>query len=112
MRVQWQDGPAGDPVAAEQQSSQRHAGLHQGSYQQVRVEQTIFQGRPAAMLEFTFLGDGQEPFRALELGGDTPPGQGGPGRWVAIGVFAREADWGVAQAILQTALGSFVPPPG
>src|SRR6266511_1112798 len=110
LRVEWRDGPAGDPVAAERQSSQQHAGYHQGSYQQVRVEPTIFQGRPGAVLEFTYLGDEQQPFRALELGGDTPPGQGGTGRWVAISVFARDADWGVAQAILQTALGSFVPP--
>jgi eukaryotic-like serine/threonine-protein kinase len=110
LRVQWRDEPAGDPVAAEQQSSQQHAALHQGSYQQVRIEPTLFQGRPAAVLEFTFLGDDQQPFRALELGGDTPPGQSGGGRWVAISVFAREADWGVAQAILQTALASFIPP--
>jgi eukaryotic-like serine/threonine-protein kinase len=110
MRVEWRDGPAGDPVAAEQQSSQQHAALHQGSYQQVRIEPTQFQGRPAAVLEFTFAGDEQQPFRGLELGGDTPPGQSGTARWVAISMFAREADWGVAQAILQTALGSFVPP--
>jgi eukaryotic-like serine/threonine-protein kinase len=112
VRVEWRDGPAGDPVAAEQQSSQVHAGRHQGSYQQVRVEPSTFQGRPAALLEFTFLGDDQQPFRAMELGGDTPQAQGGPGRWVAISVFAHEADWGVAQAIMQTALNSFVPPTG
>jgi len=110
LRVEWRDGPAGDPVAAEQQSSQQHAGQHEGSYQQVRVEPTTFQGRPGAVLEFTFLGDDQQPFRAMELGGDTPQAQGGPGRWVAISVFAHEADWGVAQAIMQTALNSFVPP--
>jgi hypothetical protein len=112
LRVEWRDGPAGDAVAAEQQSSQQHAGLYQDSYQQVRVEPTAFQGRPAAVLEFTYLGDEEQPFHAMELGGDTPPGPGSPGRWVAISMFAREADWGVAQAVLQTALGSFAPPPG
>lgn len=111
LRVQWQDGPAGDPVAAEQQSSQLHAGLHEGSYQQVRVEPTDLQGRPGAVLEFTYLGDDQQPFHAIELGANTP-GQSGPGRWLAISVFSHETDWGVAQAILQTALGSFAPPPG
>jgi serine/threonine protein kinase len=111
LRVEWQDGPAGDPLAAEQQSSQQHADRHEDGYQQVRVEPAVFQGRPGALLEFTYLGDDQEPFRAVELGGDTPPGPGGRGHWVSISIFAREADWGVAQAILQTALGSFVPPP-
>lgn len=112
LRVQWQDGPAGDPVATEQHSSQLHAGLHEGSYQQVRVEPTVLHGRPGALLEFTYIGDDQQPFHAIELGGNTPPGQSGPGRWLAVSVFAHETDWGVAQAILQTALGSFAPPPG
>jgi hypothetical protein len=112
LRVEWRDQPAGDPVAAEQQSSQQHATLHEGSYQQVRVEPTVFQGRPGALLEFTYLDEDQQPCRAMELGGDTAPGPGGEGRWLTISVFAREADWGVAQSILQTALASFAPPAG
>ncbi len=111
LRVEWRDQPAGDPVAAEQQSSQQHAILHEDSYQQVRVEPTVLQGRPGAVLEFTYL-DEDQPYRAMELGGDTAPGPSGPGRWLAISVFAREADWGVAQSILQTALASFAPPAG
>jgi hypothetical protein len=112
LRVEWRDQPAGDPVAAEQQSSRQHATLHEGSYQQVRVGPAVFQGRPAAVLEFTYLDEDQEPCRAMELGGDTAPGPSGPGRWLAISVFARESDWGVAQSILQTALASFAPPAG
>jgi hypothetical protein len=99
-----------DPVAAQVQSSQQHAGLHQGSYQQARLDPDNFQGRPGALLEFTFLGDDQQPYRADELGTNTPPGPNGPGYWITVFVQSREADWGVAQALFHTALDSFVPP--
>jgi len=111
LRVQWQPAPAPDPVAAEQQSSQQHAGFHEGSYRQVGLQPTTFQGRPAAALEFTFLGDDEQPYHAMEIGSSTPAGPGGPGSWVTIFVQSREADWGVAQVLLQTALSSFTSPP-
>lgn len=110
LRVTTSDGPVPDPVAAQVQSSQQHAGFHQGSYQQTRLEPSDFQGRPGALLEFTFLGDDQQPYRADELGTNTPPGPIGQGRWVTIFVESRETDWGVAQSLFQTALASFVPP--
>jgi hypothetical protein len=110
LRVSTTPEPAPDPVAAQVQSSQQHASIHQGSYQQTRLDPSNFQGRPGALLEFTFLGDDQQPYRADELGTNTPPGQGNQGYWVTIFVQSREADWGVAQALLQTALASFVPP--
>jgi len=111
MRVTFEPEPAPDPVAAEVQSSQQHAGIHEGSYQQTRLDPNNFQGRPGALLEFTFLGDDQQPYRADELGTNTPPGPNGPGYWVTIFVQSREVDWGVAQSLFQTALDSFVPPP-
>jgi hypothetical protein len=110
MRVRFAPAPVPDPVAAQVQSSQQHAGLHQGSYQQTRLDPDSFQGRPGALLEFTFLGDDQQPYRADELGTNTPPGPNGPGYWITVFVQSREADWGVAQALFQTALDSFVPP--
>jgi hypothetical protein len=110
LRVTTSDAPAPDPVAAQVQSSQQHAGFHQGSYQQTRLEPSDFQGRPGALLEFTFLGDDQQPYRADELGTNTPPGPSGQGRWVTIFVESHETDWGVAQSLFQTALASFVPP--
>jgi eukaryotic-like serine/threonine-protein kinase len=111
MRIGFAPAPVPDPVAAQVQSSQQHAAAHQGSYQQTRLDPTNFQGRPGAVLEFTFLGDDQQPYRAVELGTNTPPGPNGPGYWVTIFVQSREVDWGVAQSLLQTALNSFVPPP-
>jgi hypothetical protein len=110
LRVTTSDAPVPDPVAAQVQSSQQHAGFHQGSYQQTRLDPSDFQGRPGALLEFTFLGDDQQPYRADELGSNTPPGPSGQGRWVTIFVESRETDWGVAQSLFQTALASFVPP--
>lgn len=111
MRVSFAPAPVPDPVAAQVQSSQQHAANHQGSYQQTRLDPSSFQGRPGAVLEFTFLGDDQQSYRAAELGSNTPAGPNGPGYWVTIFVQSRETDWGVAQSLLQTALGSFVPPP-
>jgi eukaryotic-like serine/threonine-protein kinase len=110
LRVTTSDEPVPDPVAAQVQSSQQHAGFHQGSYQQTRLDPSDFQGRPGALLEFTFLGDDQQPYRADELGTNSPPGPSGQGRWVTIFVESRETDWGVAQSLFQTALASFVPP--
>src|SRR6266536_2170517 len=111
MRVRFAPAPVPDPVAAQVQSSQEHAAIHEGSHQQTRLDPDNFQGRPGAVLEFTFLGDDQQPYRAVELGTNTPPGPNGPGYWVTIFVQSREVDWGVAQSLLQTALDSFVPPP-
>jgi hypothetical protein len=111
MRVNAVPSPVPDPMAAQAQSSQEHAQRHQGSYQQTRLEPANFQGRPGALLEFTFIGDDQQPFRAVEIGTNTPPGPNGPGYWVTIFVQSRESDWGVAQSVLATALASFVPPP-
>lgn len=111
MRVRLAPAPVPDPVAAQVQSSQQHGAIHEGSYQQTRLDPSSFQGRPGAVLEFTFLGDDQQPYRAAELGTNTPAGPNGPGYWVTIFVQSREADWGVAQSLLQTALSSFVPPP-
>jgi eukaryotic-like serine/threonine-protein kinase len=110
LRVRTAQAPVPDPVAAQLQSSQQHAGFHQGSYQQTRLDPSNFQGRPGALLEFTFLGDDEQVFRADELGTNTPPTPGGPGWWVTIFVQSRDADWGVAQSLLRTALDSFVPP--
>jgi eukaryotic-like serine/threonine-protein kinase len=110
MRVRFAPAPVPDPVAAQVQSSQQHAALHEGSYQQTRLDPDNFQGRPGALLEFTFLGDDQQPYHAVELGTNTPPGPNGPGYWITIFVESREVDWGVAQSLAQTALGSFVPP--
>jgi eukaryotic-like serine/threonine-protein kinase len=110
LRVRTSPEPVPDPVAAQVQSSQQHASFHQGSYQQTRLDPSNFQGRPGALLEFTFLGDDQQPYRASELGTNTPPGPSDQGDWVTIFVESREVDWGVAQSLLQTALASFVPP--
>jgi hypothetical protein len=110
MRVRFAPAPVPDPVAAQVQSSQEHAAVHEDGYQQTRLEPSNFQGRPGALLEFTFLGDDQQPFRAQELGTNTPPGRNGPGYWITIFVESREVDWGVAQSLAQTSLASFVPP--
>jgi hypothetical protein len=110
MRVRFAPAPVPDPVAAQLQSSQQHAAIHQGSFQQTRLDPSSFQGRPGALLEFTFLGDDQQPYHATELGTNTPPGPNGPGYWITIFVQSREVDWGVAQSLAQTALASFVPP--
>jgi eukaryotic-like serine/threonine-protein kinase len=113
MRVRFAPAPVPDPVAAQAQSSQQHAAIHDGSYQQTRLDPDNFQGRPGALLEFTFLNqDDQQPYHAAELGTNTPPGPNGPGYWITIFVQSREVDWGVAQSLAQTALSSFVPPPG
>jgi hypothetical protein len=113
MRVRFAPAPVPDPVAAQAQSSQQHAAIHDGSYQQTRLDPDNFQGRPGALLEFTFLNqDDQQPYHAAELGTNTPPGPKGPGYWITIFVQSREVDWGVAQSLAQTALSSFAPPPG
>jgi hypothetical protein len=111
MRVNAESPPVPDPMAAEAQSSQQRAERHENGYQQTRLEPINFQGRPGALLEYTFIGRDEQPFHGLEIGTNTPPGPNGPGYWVTISVQAADSDWGVAQSILTTALNSFVPPP-
>ena len=111
MRVEAESPPAPDPMAALTQSSQERSQRHEDGYQQTRLEPISFQGRPGALLEYTFTGRDEQPFHAIEIGINTPPGPNGPGYWVTISVQSRESDWGVAQSILTTAVNSFVPPP-
>jgi eukaryotic-like serine/threonine-protein kinase len=103
LRIEWQQDPQLDPVAAEQQASQGYA-EDLDDYQPARLEPAEFKGLPAALLEFTYRED-DETWHALELGIRSPR------HHVAMAIHARDRDWGQGWALFEAFKQSFVAPP-
>ena len=103
LRIEWQQDPEADPLAAEQQASQGYA-EDLDDYQPARLEPAEFKGLPAALLEFTYRED-DETWHALELGIRSPR------HHLAISIHARDRDWGQGWALFEAFKQSFVAPP-
>jgi serine/threonine protein kinase len=104
LRIEWQQDPQVDPLAAEQQASQEQA-AERNDYHQARLEPAEFKGLPAALLEYTYRDD-DETWHVLELGIRAPR------HHVAMAIRTRDRDWGTGWALFEAFKQSFVPPPG
>nr|MDQ3957860.1 DUF1795 domain-containing protein [Actinomycetota bacterium] len=104
LRVDWTPSPGDDPVAAWEAQSDSFASRY-ADYREIRIDETTFQGRPAAEWEFTY-SDGGAALHAIDLGLVTDS------RGYALNLQTPAEDWEESQDLWEAFKESFVPAGG
>lgn len=101
LRMDWTPTPGDDPLAPWQAQSDSFAARYD-DYEVVRLEETTFQGHPAAVWEFTYV-DGGAQLHAIDIGIVTDT------YGYALNFQTPAEDWEESQALFEAIKESFVP---
>ncbi|HEX2294712.1 MAG TPA: serine/threonine-protein kinase [Actinomycetota bacterium] len=101
LRMDWTPAPGDDPVAAWESQSASFATRHDG-YEELRIDETTFQGFPAAEWEYTYV-DGGAELHAINIGVVTDT------YGYALNFQTPAGDWEESQALFEAIKESFVP---
>ena len=103
LRVDWQQPPGDDAVAAWEAQAESFAASHE-NYQELRIEPTTFQGFEGAEWEFTYT-DGGADLHALDLGFIVGDDYG-----FALFFQTHAENWESSQDLFESLKASFRPP--
>ncbi|MDQ4126332.1 MAG: hypothetical protein M3134_12165, partial [Actinomycetota bacterium] len=101
LRMDWTPTPGDDPLAPWEAQSDSFAARYDG-YEVLRLEETTFQGYPAAVWEFTYV-DGGAELHAVDIGVVTDT------YGYALNFQTRAEDWEEMQPLFEAIQESFVP---
>jgi tRNA A-37 threonylcarbamoyl transferase component Bud32 len=101
LRIDWTPTPGDDAVAAWESSSASFGADHAG-YDEIRIDESTFQGHPAAEWEYTYA-EGGASLHAINIGIVTDE------YGYAFNFQTHEENWEESQALMEALKESFVP---